>query len=264
MQLMDPFKVPPIPNTTEFKETLEDRRSTESQSWKLLQNSEKCFLTRKLVFGCGPVLLHRKIQPPNKCNQKDKKEECCNMGLYWKQQTHLVPPAAIRPLLHCVCWSSELPKNCVSHIDASHSRQPLVKGERLVRYEVNAVMTSHETFRFYGETSICTACTSIHIHTQTQRKTHTYTHKEKTHTHTQKKKHTLTHTHKHTEAEGWNSKSPIFVRKEHEQAKNSCNSGLRINKQHQPGCRTLLPSECPMLLGRSPSKNCKNDLDDQT
>ena len=26
------------------------------------------------------------------------------------------------------------------HIDASHSRQPLVKGERLVRYEVNAVM----------------------------------------------------------------------------------------------------------------------------
>ena len=27
-----------------------------------------------------------------------------------------------------------------SHIDASHSRQPLVKGERLVRYEVNAVM----------------------------------------------------------------------------------------------------------------------------
>ena len=31
-------------------------------------------------------------------------------------------------------------KNCISHIDASHSRQPLVKGERLVRYEVNAVM----------------------------------------------------------------------------------------------------------------------------
>ena len=33
-------------------------------------------------------------------------------------------------------------KNCISHIDASHSRQPLVKGERLVRYEVNAVMTT--------------------------------------------------------------------------------------------------------------------------
>ena len=30
--------------------------------------------------------------------------------------------------------------NSGSHIDASHSRQPLVKGERLVRYEVNAVM----------------------------------------------------------------------------------------------------------------------------
>jgi hypothetical protein len=32
------------------------------------------------------------------------------------------------------------PKNFISHIDASLSRQPLVKGERLVRYEVNAVM----------------------------------------------------------------------------------------------------------------------------
>ena len=27
---------------------------------------------------------------------------------------------------------------CSSVLDASHSRQPLVKGERLVRYEVNA------------------------------------------------------------------------------------------------------------------------------
>ena len=33
-------------------------------------------------------------------------------------------------------------KNSGSHIDASHSRQPLVKGERLVRNEVNAVMLS--------------------------------------------------------------------------------------------------------------------------
>ena len=32
------------------------------------------------------------------------------------------------------------PKNSISHIDASLSRQPLVKGERLVRNEVNAVM----------------------------------------------------------------------------------------------------------------------------
>ena len=33
-------------------------------------------------------------------------------------------------------------KNLGSHIDASHSRQPLVKGERLVRYEVNAVIAN--------------------------------------------------------------------------------------------------------------------------
>lgn len=33
-------------------------------------------------------------------------------------------------------------KNLKIHIDVSHSRQPLVKGERLVRYEVNTVMLS--------------------------------------------------------------------------------------------------------------------------
>ena len=47
-------------------------------------------------------------------------------------------------LFHCVCVAAvgaRRPlKNSGSHIDASHSRQPLVKGERLVRYEVNAVM----------------------------------------------------------------------------------------------------------------------------
>ena len=36
-------------------------------------------------------------------------------------------------------------KNWGSHIDASHSRQPLVKGERLVRYEVNAVIQKKGT-----------------------------------------------------------------------------------------------------------------------
>ena len=39
-----------------------------------------------------------------------------------------------------VVGALELRKNWGSHIDASHSRQPLVKGERLVRHEVNAVM----------------------------------------------------------------------------------------------------------------------------
>ena len=40
----------------------------------------------------------------------------------------------------CNSWSMKLLKNCESHIDASHSRQPTVKGERLARNEVNAVM----------------------------------------------------------------------------------------------------------------------------
>ena len=39
-----------------------------------------------------------------------------------------------------VVGSQSSRKNSGSHIDASHSRQPLVKGERLVRYEVNAVI----------------------------------------------------------------------------------------------------------------------------
>ena len=51
------------------------------------------------------------------------------------------------PQLYCVYgaprWGHRPRKNSGSHIDASHSRQPLVKGERLVRYEVNAVMSPY-------------------------------------------------------------------------------------------------------------------------
>ena len=50
-----------------------------------------------------------------------------------------LPPTAFTDAAHEV-GALELRKNWGSHIDASHSRQPLVKGERLVRYEVNAVM----------------------------------------------------------------------------------------------------------------------------
>ena len=63
----------------------------------------------------------------------------------------LAPIGAVRPSQCQHCWHSyagtptsqldiAVRKNWGSHIDASHSRQPLVKGERLVRYEVNAVM----------------------------------------------------------------------------------------------------------------------------
>jgi hypothetical protein len=37
-------------------------------------------------------------------------------------------------------WGARPRKNSEIHIDVSHSRQPLVKGERLVRYEVNTVI----------------------------------------------------------------------------------------------------------------------------
>jgi hypothetical protein len=38
-------------------------------------------------------------------------------------------------------WGGMPRKNSEIHIDVSHSRQPLVKGERLVRYEVNTVIS---------------------------------------------------------------------------------------------------------------------------
>ena len=50
----------------------------------------------------------------------------------------LTPPPLSSPKAWLGAQSSR--KNSISHIDASLSRQPLVKGERLVRLEVNAVM----------------------------------------------------------------------------------------------------------------------------
>ena len=50
---------------------------------------------------------------------------------------------------HTDCWGGKPRKNYGSHIDASHSRQPLVKGERLVRYEVNAVMIHNGVGSWY-------------------------------------------------------------------------------------------------------------------
>ena len=67
------------------------------------------------------------------------------------QHSQLFPVSAkVKPKVHDFSGSTEsrasflvwafAPQKYRSHIDASHSRQPLVKGERLVRYEVNAVM----------------------------------------------------------------------------------------------------------------------------
>ena len=49
-------------------------------------------------------------------------------------------------------WSRSPTKNCEIHIDVSHSRQPLVKGERLVRYEVNTVMLEDSTRKVPSKT----------------------------------------------------------------------------------------------------------------
>ena len=81
---------------------------------------------------------------------------------------------------HCLAWhiesypaefvklGQESRKNSEIHIDVSHSRQPLVKGERLVRYEVNTVMT-RGVAQVQGRSTtpaMCThskyACTGLH------------------------------------------------------------------------------------------------------
>ena len=54
-------------------------------------------------------------------------------------------PAQLRIASHIVGDQSPR-KNSVSHIDAPHSRQPLVKGARLVRYEMKAVMMQRLDF----------------------------------------------------------------------------------------------------------------------
>ena len=92
--------------------------------------------------------------------------------------------------------TQRFPKNCGSHIDASLSRQPLVKGERLVRYEVNAVML--RTVVDWGLRLLLSS-------------------------------------------------------------KHDCCASCVID-----GIILDAGAMCPFLLGRSPPKNCKNDLDDQT
>ena len=52
-------------------------------------------------------------------------------------------------------------KNCISHIDASHSRQPLVKGERLVRYEVNAVILRTAELPAASQRAMTTVCFTV-------------------------------------------------------------------------------------------------------
>jgi len=60
---------------------------------------------------------------------------CCRLG---GSMLHAESPVDIHCDRH---WGTRPRKNSEIHIDVSHSRQPLVKGERLVRYEVNTVMS---------------------------------------------------------------------------------------------------------------------------
>ena len=86
----------------------------------------------------------------------------CRTKSLLAQSTHWVASTAqvlFAPSLVATVGSQSSRKNSNSHIDASHSRQPLVKGERLVRYEVNAVMAlvsvATQSWAHMGEQSWC-------------------------------------------------------------------------------------------------------------
>ena len=61
-----------------------------------------------------------------------------------KAQYHHTRPPRHRHKRQSKYWGIKPRKNSEIHIDVSHSRQPLVKGERLVRYEVNTVMKARQ------------------------------------------------------------------------------------------------------------------------
>ena len=66
-----------------------------------------------------------------------------SMGNKGGQASHVQFPKQGNNNISICFWVlglNEPRKNSGSHIDASHSRQPFVKGEKLARYEVNAVM----------------------------------------------------------------------------------------------------------------------------
>ena len=63
------------------------------------------------------------------------------------------------PSLRTNVGSQSPRKNLGSHIDASHSRQPLVKGEMFLRYEVNAVMAINSGCAFIQ--FLCLGCQCV-------------------------------------------------------------------------------------------------------
>ena len=93
------------------------------------------------------------LHMPSYCRLGDATSGWCRNGTQMMEQQHIhtwatgcqaLHTSACRTTTHTTIYSQldiAVRKNWESHIDASHSRQPLlVKGERLVRYEVNAVI----------------------------------------------------------------------------------------------------------------------------
>ena len=68
----------------------------------------------------------------------------CAIVAQWPRRSK---PCGLQMPFRCSQWSPHdfrrPRRNRRSHIDASHSRQPLIKGERSVRYEVNTVILEH-------------------------------------------------------------------------------------------------------------------------
>ena len=101
------------------------------------------------ICACAPCL-------GSHCIAKAWVKKCsgllsCKACIAWHPSRLQRISVAVSVLTCCTCLmrnyqrasmvgAQKLPQNSWSHIDASHSRQPLVKGERLVRSQVNAVI----------------------------------------------------------------------------------------------------------------------------
>ena len=96
---------------------------------------------RSSLFGPAPFLQCQGCSCTTYCPLHLSHFTLCPGCLFGTARSMLVQvPSLCAALAPISVGARRSRKNSGSHIDASHSRQPLVKGERLVRYEVNAVM----------------------------------------------------------------------------------------------------------------------------
>ena len=114
-------------------------------SFQLANSAPPLSVTDSAIAPSARMLCHAAFRPCRWCRGRGVcfHGVLCDISYMWlRLACGCVRFRACSRVLCFIVGARGPPKNSGSHIDASHSRQPLVKGERLVRYEVNAVMRS--------------------------------------------------------------------------------------------------------------------------